>query len=144
MKGVRAPISTRNVAAAVGRQLARVSTTSSSTPSSPCRSATPFFPTHSEFGRLMLSLFTFGGRLRRRPVGAIVIGRFADRAGRKARDDVVVQPDGRGPARLCLRAELPSDRRLGAHPGGELPAGAGIRLGGEVGPTTAYLIEARR
>src|SRR5579864_472272 len=42
-----------------------------------------FFPTHSDFGRLMLSLLTFGVGFAARPIGAVVIGRFADRAGRR-------------------------------------------------------------
>src|ERR1022692_2167713 len=42
-----------------------------------------FCPTHSEFGKLMLSLFTFGVGFVFRPIGAVVIGRLADRVGRR-------------------------------------------------------------
>ena len=42
-----------------------------------------FFPTHTDFGRLMLSLLTFGVGFAARPIGAVVIGRFADRVGRR-------------------------------------------------------------
>ncbi|HVN01933.1 MAG TPA: MFS transporter, partial [Caulobacteraceae bacterium] len=101
-----------------------------------------FFPTHSEFGRLMLSLFTFGVGFVCRPIGAIVIGRFSDRVGRK-------------PAMLLSFALMglalvgfvcvPGYQQIGVW----APILAvscrlvqGFALGGEVGPTTAYLIEA--
>jgi MFS family permease len=42
-----------------------------------------FFPTKSEFGSLMLSLATFGAGFVTRPIGAIVIGSYSDRAGRR-------------------------------------------------------------
>ena len=42
-----------------------------------------FFPTQTPFENLMLSLLTFAVGFVGRPVGAIVIGRFGDRAGRK-------------------------------------------------------------
>ncbi len=43
-----------------------------------------FFPTGSEFASLMLSLMTFGAGFLMRPLGAIVLGAFADRHGRRA------------------------------------------------------------
>ena len=43
-----------------------------------------FFPGHSAFVKLMLSLATFGVGFATRPIGALVIGRIADRIGRKA------------------------------------------------------------
>lgn len=42
-----------------------------------------FFPTESAYGSLMLSLATFGAGFVTRPIGAIVIGNFADRVGRR-------------------------------------------------------------
>src|SRR5580700_1545105 len=42
-----------------------------------------FFPAKSEFGSLMLSLATFGAGFVTRPIGAIVIGSYSDRAGRR-------------------------------------------------------------
>ena len=42
-----------------------------------------FFPSHSPLVSLMLSLATFGAGFLTRPIGAIVIGRYADRAGRR-------------------------------------------------------------
>src|SRR5882757_9300759 len=43
-----------------------------------------FFPTGSELTSLLLSLATYGGGVAMRPVGAIVLGLYADRVGRKA------------------------------------------------------------
>jgi MFS family permease len=101
-----------------------------------------FFPSHTAFGRLMLSLITFGVGFICRPIGAVVFGRFADRVGRR-------------PAMLASFALMgvaltgfvltPGYHQIGA----AAPILAvvfrmiqGFALGGEVGPTTAYLIEA--
>ena len=43
-----------------------------------------FFPTQSEVTSLLLALATYGGGLAMRPLGAIVLGLYADRVGRKA------------------------------------------------------------
>jgi len=45
--------------------------------------AKAFFPTGSEFLSLMLSLATFGAGFLMRPLGAIVLGAYIDRAGRR-------------------------------------------------------------
>lgn len=43
-----------------------------------------FFPVTSAYGSLMLSLATFGAGFVTRPIGAVVLGRYADRgAGRR-------------------------------------------------------------
>src|ERR1700690_2122332 len=42
-----------------------------------------FFPSQSAYGSLMLSLATFGAGFVTRPLGALVIGNYADRVGRK-------------------------------------------------------------
>src|SRR3984957_20650261 len=42
-----------------------------------------FFPSHSQFASLMLSLATFGAGFVTRPIGAVVIGSYSDRVGRK-------------------------------------------------------------
>jgi MFS transporter, MHS family, citrate/tricarballylate:H+ symporter len=42
-----------------------------------------FFPLNSQFGSLMLSLMTFGAGYLMRPLGAIVLGAYIDRQGRK-------------------------------------------------------------
>jgi MFS transporter, MHS family, citrate/tricarballylate:H+ symporter len=45
--------------------------------------AATFFPTANEFASLMLSLVTFGAGYLMRPLGAIVLGSYMDRKGRK-------------------------------------------------------------
>src|SRR5438105_12262270 len=42
-----------------------------------------FFPAQSAYASLMLSLATFGAGFAMRPVGGIVLGRMADRVGRR-------------------------------------------------------------
>ena len=43
-----------------------------------------FFPNNSPFGSLMLSLMTFGAGFLMRPLGALVLGAYTDRHGRRA------------------------------------------------------------
>src|SRR5258707_15715798 len=43
-----------------------------------------FFPTESELASLLLSVATFGVGAVARPIGALVLGIYADRVGRKA------------------------------------------------------------
>src|SRR6266436_6941049 len=43
-----------------------------------------FFPKSSEFASLMLSLATFGAGFLMRPLGALVLGAYVDRHGRRA------------------------------------------------------------
>src|SRR6202162_4900592 len=43
-----------------------------------------FFPNGSAFGSLMLSLMTFGAGFLMRPLGALVLGAYTDRNGRRA------------------------------------------------------------
>ena len=45
--------------------------------------AKAFFPTHSEVASIMLSLATFGIGFLMRPIGAIVLGAYIDRVGRR-------------------------------------------------------------
>jgi MFS family permease len=46
--------------------------------------ARTFFPAHSDFASLMLSLMTFGAGFLMRPLGAIVLGAYTDHHGRRA------------------------------------------------------------
>src|SRR4249920_3605174 len=46
--------------------------------------AANFFPAGSEFASLMLSLMTFGAGYLMRPLGAIFLGAYIDRKGRRA------------------------------------------------------------
>lgn len=96
---------------------------------------------HSEFGSLMASLGTFGAGFILRPVGGVVIGGYADRAGR--RPAMMLSFTLMGAAILTL-ALIPSYRSIGiAAPILAVLARMlqGFALGGEVGPTTAYLVE---
>ncbi|MDB5611711.1 MAG: citrate:proton symporter [Bradyrhizobium sp.] len=101
-----------------------------------------FFPSHSQFASLMLSLATFGAGFVTRPIGGIVIGSYSDRAGR--RPAMVLSFAMMGCAIIVL-ALTPSYETIGiAAPIIAIVARMvqGFSLGGEVGPTTAYLMEA--
>src|SRR5450631_964460 len=100
-----------------------------------------FFPAQSEYGSLMLSLATFGAGFVTRPIGGIVLGTFSDRVGR--RPAVLLSFAMMGGAILVLSL-TPSYNTIGlAAPIIVIAARMvqGFALGGEVGPTTAYLIE---
>ena len=101
-----------------------------------------FFPTHSQFASLMLSLATFGAGFVTRPIGGLVIGTYSDRAGR--RPAMILSFTMMGCAIITL-ALTPSYDSIGiAAPIIVILARMvqGFSLGGEVGPTTAYLLEA--
>jgi MFS family permease len=100
-----------------------------------------FFPAQSEYGSLMLSLATFGAGFVTRPIGGIVLGIYSDRVGR--RPAMLLSFALMGGAILLL-ALTPSYTTIGlAAPIIAIIARMvqGFALGGEVGPTTAYLIE---
>jgi MFS transporter, MHS family, citrate/tricarballylate:H+ symporter len=100
-----------------------------------------FFPAHSEYGSLMLSLATFGAGFVTRPIGGIVLGTYSDRVGR--RPAMLLSFALMGAAILVLSL-TPSYNTIGlAAPIIVIAARMvqGFALGGEVGPTTAYLIE---
>src|SRR5579862_4406837 len=96
---------------------------------------------YSPFVRLMLSLMTFGFGFLSRPLGAIVIGSYADRAGRTP---AMLLSFGLMGAALLGMVCVPTLKQIGfAAPILVLALRLvqGFALGGEVGPTTAYLIE---
>jgi len=100
-----------------------------------------FFPAHSEYGSLMLSLATFGAGFVTRPIGGIVLGIYSDRVGR--RPAMLLSFALMGAAILALSL-TPSYNAIGvAAPIIVIVArmAQGFALGGEVGPTTAYLME---
>ncbi len=101
-----------------------------------------FFPTHSASLSLLLSLAAFGVGFVSRPVGAIVIGSWGDRAGRKPAMLFSFALMGVGIVGLAL---TPSYAQIGV----AAPILAvlfrlvqGFALGGNVGPATAYMVEA--
>jgi MFS family permease len=101
-----------------------------------------FFPSHSGYVSLMLSLATFGAGFSTRPIGGVVIGALSDRVGR--RPAMMLSFTLMGAAIVAL-ALIPSYRTIGvAAPILAVTARLvqGFSLGGEVGPTTAYLLEA--
>lgn len=101
-----------------------------------------FFPNGTPFETLMASLLTFAVGFVARPVGAIVLGAFGDRAGRRPAMVVSFTLMGIGVIGLCL---TPGYAQIGAAAPVLLVffrLVQGFALGGEVGPTTAFLIEA--
>jgi MFS family permease len=100
-----------------------------------------FFPTKSAYGSLMLSLATFGAGFVTRPIGGIVIGSFSDRAGRRPAMMLSFTLMG---AAIVTMALIPPYSMIGiAAPVLVIVTRMvmGFSLGGEVGPTTAYLLE---
>jgi MFS transporter, MHS family, citrate/tricarballylate:H+ symporter len=100
-----------------------------------------FFPAQSEYGSLMLSLATFGAGFITRPIGGIVLGTYSDRIGR--RPAMLLSFALMGSAIIVISI-TPSYNAIGlAAPIIVIIARMlqGFALGGEVGPTTAYLLE---
>lgn len=101
-----------------------------------------FFPSNSAYGSLMLSLATFGAGFITRPIGAVVLGRYADRVGRRPAMMLCFLMLGFA---IALMALIPSYRAIGvAAPLLVLLARLtqGFALGGEIGANTAFLAEA--
>ncbi len=91
---------------------------------------------------LLLALATFAVGFIARPIGAVVIGRYADRRGRKPA--MVVSFTLMGAALIVVGLTPPSSM-LGVWSAIIIATARlvqGFALGGEVGPTTALLIEA--
>jgi MHS family citrate/tricarballylate:H+ symporter-like MFS transporter len=101
-----------------------------------------FFPSHNPASSLLLSLGTFGAGFVTRPLGALVIGSMGDRVGRKPAMMLSFSIMGVSILGLAL---TPTFAQIGvAAPLLVLLLRLvqGFALGGEIGPTTAYLIEA--
>src|SRR5277367_2998006 len=99
-----------------------------------------FFPSANAAGSLLASLATFGAGFLMRPVGALTIGRLADRFGRKPAMLLSFTLMGVAMTGLAL---TPSYRAIGI--AGPILAIVfrllqGLALGAEIGPNTAYLI----
>jgi len=101
-----------------------------------------FFPSHDPATSLLASLATFGAGFATRPLGGIIIGSLGDRVGRKPA--MFLSFTLMGVAMLGV-VFTPSYATIGAA-APVLVVGfrliQGFALGGEVGPTTAFLIEA--
>jgi MFS transporter, MHS family, citrate/tricarballylate:H+ symporter len=101
-----------------------------------------FFAPQSGFSGLMFSLATFGVGFVVRPLGGVIIGLYADRAGRKRA--MVLTFALMGFATLALGC-LPSYAAVGNLAPVLLVTVRliqGIAMGGENGPTISYLVEA--
>ena len=100
-----------------------------------------FFPASTALGSLLLSVAVFGVGFFARPIGGVLIGAFADRAGRRPAMLLTITLITIGTLGLAL---TPSYASIG------LAAPIivvlcrliqGMALGGEVGPSSAFLIE---
>jgi MFS transporter, MHS family, citrate/tricarballylate:H+ symporter len=101
-----------------------------------------FFPSKSPFLSLMASLATFWAGFFTRPLGALVLGGFADRHGRKPAMMISMALMGAG---IAVLAMTPGYARIGiAAPVIAVLARMvqGFALGGEVGSATVYMLEA--
>ena len=101
-----------------------------------------FFPSDTKGTSLLASLATFGAGFLTRPLGALVLGRLGDRVGRKPAMLISFGLIGVGVIGLPL---IPSYASIGIL----APILAivfrliqGFALGGEVGPSTAFMMEA--
>ncbi|MEV0701657.1 MFS transporter [Saccharopolyspora sp. NPDC050389] len=100
-----------------------------------------FFPAQDETVSLLLTLGTFGVSFLIRPIGAVVLGAYADRAGRKASLTLSIRLMVLGTAIICL---MPSYETIGViAPIGILLARLiqGFSAGGEFGSATAFMVE---
>ena len=100
-----------------------------------------FFPGESEIVRLLGALATFGVGFVTRPLGAAIIGPYADRVGRRAALTVTLLLMSLGSGMVAL---TPPYSQIGiAAPILLLIARLiqGFSCGGEVGPATTYLLE---
>ena len=101
-----------------------------------------FFPDLGAYTNLTLSLLIFAAGFAARPVGGYVIGAYGDRIGRKP---AMLLSFGLMGAAIIAMALIPTYAAIGwAAPALALLARTvqGFALGGEIGPTTAYLFEA--
>ncbi len=101
-----------------------------------------FFPSKTPGLSLLSSLATFGVGFLTRPLGAIVIGRFGDRAGRKPAMMLSLCLIGVAVTGLSLTPSYASIGTLAPILVIVFRLLQGFALGGEVGPSTAFLLEA--
>ena len=100
-----------------------------------------FFPANNELDRLLLAVGSFGISFVARPIGGVVLGLFADRAGRKPAMTLTLTLMALG---SLLVACAPTYAQIGmAAPIWLVTARLvqGFALGGEVGASTSLLLE---
>ncbi|MET7243329.1 MFS transporter [Methylobacterium sp. EM32] len=101
-----------------------------------------FFPASDASHSLLASLALFGVGYVMRPIGGALIGALADRAGRKPAMLITIALMAVG---MLMLAACPGYAQIGGWAQAIVIAGRliqGLALGGEVGPSTAYLLEA--
>ena len=101
-----------------------------------------FFPSGSDYSSILLTTATFGVAFVMRPVGGIVLGLYADRAGRKAALTLVI---GLMTLGILLLAIAPPYSAIGVGAPIVIVFARllqGFSAGGEFGSSTALLIEA--
>jgi len=100
-----------------------------------------FFPGGSEIARLLSALATFGVGFLTRPLGAAIIGAYADRVGRRAALTLTLMLMSLGSGLVGL---TPTYAQIGLTAPIILVVARliqGFSCGGEVGPATTYLLE---
>jgi metabolite-proton symporter len=100
-----------------------------------------FFPASSESASLLLTLATFGVGFVMRPLGAIVLGSLADRAGRKNALLLTILLMGLGTAMIGLAPTYATIGRAAPLLIVTARLIQGFSAGGELGSATAFLIE---
>jgi len=100
-----------------------------------------FFPAQSELAALLLTFATFGAGIVMRPVGAVVLGVYADRAGRKAALLVTILTMAVGTALIGF---VPTYESIGIWAPLIVVVARliqGFSAGGELGGATSMLVE---
>jgi MHS family proline/betaine transporter-like MFS transporter len=103
--------------------------------------AKAFFPVGSELASLLATLATYGVGFVLRPIGAVVLGQYADRSGRRAALTLIIFLMLIGSAIIAF---APTYARIGAVAPALIVLARliqGFSVGGEMGGATAYLIE---
>lgn len=100
-----------------------------------------FFPPQSTYGSLMASLAIFGAGFLTRPIGGFVLGAYADRVGRRPAMTLSFLLMGVAIVGLAITPTYKQIGMLSPILATLARLIQGFSLGGEVGPTTAYLLE---
>ncbi|MCA1920804.1 MFS transporter [Buttiauxella noackiae] len=100
-----------------------------------------FFPITGEYGSLLVATATFGVGFFTRPLGALLIGSYADRVGRKPAMILTVSLITLGTMGIALTPSYASIGMIAPVIVVCCRLLQGIALGGEIGPATSLLIE---